>query len=210
MPMTNMSTDTGFGRMAFPRLRDEEQDRDAEQSRAEGHAAGYTEGLRLAAADVERRADEINAEHAQNERYGEAQIDHAVLLLAAAARALDERSIPLIQQAESTLVNMSLDLAEAILGVELSRTEPSARRALERALHQPDQLDRSEVHTIRMHPDDLAILGEQTHALGSIRFQADSRLKRGDAITEFSDGFLDARIGTAFARATAALNEERS
>ena len=202
-----MSTDTGFGRMAFPRLRDEEQDRVDEQSRAEGHAAGYTEGLRLAAADVARRADEINAQQAENERYGEAQVDSAVRLLAAAARALNERSIPLIQQAEATLVNTSLQLAEAILGCELSHTEPSARRALERALHQPDQLDRSEVHSIRMHPDDLVVLGAQTRALESIRFVGDSRLKRGDAITEFSDGFLDARISTAFARAKAALAE---
>ncbi|TFD72235.1 FliH/SctL family protein [Cryobacterium sp. Hb1] len=202
-----MSTDTGFGRIAFPRLHDEEQNRAAEQSRAEGHAAGYTEGLRLAAGDVARRAEEINAEHAENERYGETQIDHAVRLLAAAARALDERSIPLIQQAESTLVNTSLELAEAILGCELSHTEPSARRALERALYQPDQLDRSEVHSIRMHPEDLVVLHAQTRALESIRFVADSELERGDAITEFSDGFLDARISTAFARAKAALAE---
>ena len=202
-----MSTDTGFGRMAFPRLRDEEQDRAAEQSRAEGHAAGYTQGLRLAAADVARRAAEISAEHAENERHGDAKVEQAVRLLAAAARALDERSIPLIQQAESTLVNMSLELAEAILGVELSHTEPSARRALERAMLQPDQLDRSEVHTIRMHPEDLVVLGAQTRALENISFVADSRLKRGDAITEFSDGFLDARIGTAFDRARAALVE---
>ena len=202
-----MSTDTGFGRMTFPRLRDEEQDRAAAKSRAAGHAAGYTEGLRLATADVAGRADEINAEHAENERYAQAQIDHAVSLLAAAARALDERSIPLIQQAESTLVQTSLELAEAILGSELSRTEPSARRALERALHQPDQLDRNEIHTIRMHPDDLVVLGAQTRALESIRFVADSRLQRGDAIAEFSDGFLDARIGTAFERAKAALDE---
>ena len=202
-----MSTDTGFGRMAFPRLRDEEQDRADEQSRAEGHAAGYTEGLRLAAADVARRADEINAQHAENERSGEAQVDSAVRLLAAAARALDERSIPLIQQAEATLVNTSLDLAEAILGCELSHTQPSARRALERALHQPDQLDRSEVHSIRMHPEDLVVLRAQTRAMESIRFVADPRLMRGDAITEFSDGFLDACISTAFARAKAALSE---
>ncbi|MDJ0338892.1 FliH/SctL family protein [Cryobacterium sp. PH31-O1] len=200
-----MSIETGFGRLAFPRLNDE-PDRAAEQSRAEGHAAGYTEGLRLAAADVARRAEEINAEHAENERYGEAQIAQSVRLLAAAARALNERSIPLIQQAETTLVNMSLDLVEAILGCELSHTEPSARRALERALHQPDQLDQSEVHAIRMHPEDLGVLGAQTRALEGIRFVADSRLKRGDAITEFSDGFLDARIGTAFARAKAALD----
>ena len=202
-----MSTDTGFGRMAFPRLRDGEQDRADEQSRAEGHAAGYTEGLRQAAADVARRADEINAAHAENERDGAAQIDHAVSLLGAAARALDERSIPLIQQAEATLVNTSLELAEAILGCELSRTEPSARRALERAMHQPDQLDHSTFHTIRMNPEDLVVLAAQTRALESIRFVADSQLKRGDALTEFSDGFLDARIGTALARARAALDE---
>ncbi len=193
--------------MAFPRLRDDQQERAAEQSRAEGHAAGYTEGLRLAAEDVARRAHEIDAEHAENERHGETQIEHAVLLLAAAARALDERSIPLIQQAENTLVTTSLELVEAILGCELSHTDVSARRALERALNQPDQLDRSEVHTIRMHPDDLIVLGTQTKTLESIHFVADSRLKRGDAITEFSDGFLDARIGTAFARAKAALAE---
>ena len=205
-----MSTDTGFGRIYFPRVRDEAQDRADEQARAEGHAAGYTEGLRLAAGDVARRAAEIDAEHAENEREGGARIDHAVRLLAAAARALDERSLPLIQQAESTLVTTALDLAEAILGCELSRTEPSARRALERAVRQPDQLDQSEVHSIRMHPDDLVILGAQTRALESIRFVADSLLMRGDAITEFSDGFLDARIGTAFARAKAALGEDES
>ena len=202
-----MSTDTGFGRMAFPRLRDEEQDRAAEQSRAAGHAAGYTEGLRLAAADVAGRTAEINAEHTENERYGQARIDYTVSLLAAAAHALDERSIPHIQQAESTLVTTSLELAEAILGSELSRAEPSARRALERALHQPDQLDHSEIHTIRMHPDDLIVLGAHTQALESIRFIADSRLQRGDAIAEFDDGYLDARIGTAFERAKAALDE---
>lgn len=205
-----MSTETGFGRLAFPRLRNEEQDRAAEKSRAEGHAAGYTAGLRQAADDVARRADAISAEHAENERFGEAQIDHAVRLLAAAARALDGRTIPLIQQAEATLVNTALELAEAILGCELSRTEPSARRALQRALYQSDQLDHSEIHTVRMHPEDLVVLGAQTRALESIRFVSDSRLERGDAVTEFTDGFLDARIGTALDRVTAALNGDAS
>ena len=200
-----MSTDTGFGRLTFPRLRDEERDRADERSRAAGHVAGYTEGLRLAAADVARRADEISAQNAENERSGEAQINHAVTLLAAAARALDKRGIPLIQQLERTLVNTSLELAEAILGSELSHTEPSARRALGRALHQPDQLDREEIHSIRMHPDDLLILGAQTQALENIRFLPDSRLARGDAMTEFNEGFLDACIGTALQRAKVAL-----
>lgn len=202
-----MSTDTGFGRMAFPRLRDEEQERAAAQSRAEGHVAGYTEGLRQAAADVARRADENNAKHAENERVGQARIDRALLLLGAAARALDERSIPLIQEAEDTLVNTSLELVEAILGCELSHADVSARRALERAVNLPNRLEHSEVHTIRLHPEDLAVLGAQTKSLQSIRFVADNLLERGDAITEFNDGFLDARIGTAFARAKAALGE---
>ena len=202
-----MSTDTGFGRMAFPRLRDEAQAGADERARAEGHAAGYTEGLRLAAADIARRADEIDAEHADSQRREAAQLSLALSLLAAAARALNERSIPLIQQAEATLVNTSLELAQAILGAELSHTEPSARRALKRALQKPEHIDRNEIHTIRMHPEDLVVLGAQTRALESIRFVGDSRLQRGDAITEFSDGFLDARIGSAFDRAKAALDE---
>jgi flagellar assembly protein FliH len=115
--------------------------------------------------------------------------------------------LPLIQQAENTLVSTSLELVEAILGCELDRAEVSARRALERSLNQPDHLDPSEIQVIRMHPEDLVIVGDQTRALESIRFVADSRLARGDAISEFKDGFLDAQIGTALLRAKAALGE---
>jgi len=202
-----MSTDTAFGRVAFPRLYDEEQKRTIEQSKTAGHVAGYTEGLRQASEDVARHADDLNTKHAENERHGQARVDRAVALLGAATLALQERTLPLIQQAENTLVSTSLELVEAILGCELDRAEVSARRALERSLNQPDHLDPSEIQVIRMHPEDLVIVGDQTRALESIRFVADSRLARGDAISEFKDGFLDAQIGTALLRAKAALGE---
>ncbi|MBG6213592.1 MAG: hypothetical protein LH475_07645 [Cryobacterium sp.] len=200
-----MSVDSVFGRIAFPRVRDDETTRADEMARAQGHAAGYTRGLHAAADEVARRSAEMEAEHAESRQLGDARIDRGVRLLRAAAQALDERSMPLLREAEDTLVHTALDLAEAVLGSELSRTEPSARRALERAQGRADDLDRSEIHTIRMHPDDLAVLGTAISSLTEVKFVADALIHRGDALTEFSDGFLDASISTAFARAKAAL-----
>jgi len=125
-----------------------------------------------------------------------------VRLLAAAAEALDKRTIPLLQEAEGMLVQTALDLAEAVLGVERGQGEISARRALERALGQGEHM---EPHTVHMHPDDLVVLGDSIQNIPGVSFVADTTLSRGDAVTRFEDGFLDARIGTAFTRVKHAM-----
>ena len=192
-----MSTDARFSSVAFPRLHvvvDESVD---ERDRAAGHAAGYAAGVRAAGVAAAAVAAEQAAEHAAVLRHSEAKSDRAVRLLAAAAAALDNRTVPVLREAEETLVRTALDLAEAVLGAELSQGEISARRALERALGQGEH---AETHTVHMHPDDLAVLGLSTQNIPGVLFVADPSLARGDAVTRFADGFLDARIGTAFAR----------
>lgn len=197
-----MSTETGFSSVTFPSLRDTNQQRLEAQARARGHAAGYTEGLRAASVEMKDRLAAREAEHAATVRHGNAKVDRVVALLDAAVRVLNERSLPLLADVQGTLVAAAVDLAEAILGYELSDGENSARSALARAL---DQADPALVHTVRMHPADLAVLDAATRAQAGVEFAPDASLERGDALTQFPDGYLDARIETALARAKAAL-----
>ena len=200
---------SNFSAVTFPSLR-EERDAGDDAARARGHAAGYTAGLRAAAADVDARIVRLDAEQAAAVRHGQAQVDEAVALLAAASAALHERTVPVVQDAEDTLVATALELAEAIIGHSLGDAAASARAALGRALlpagpGATGELGAGRPHCVRMNPDDLALIDLVTRADAGVDFTADSGLARGDAIAEFPDGFLDARIGTALARAKAAL-----
>jgi flagellar assembly protein FliH len=196
-----MSANTLFGRISFPRIDVEEKAKADETARAQGHAAGYAAGLRAATVEIDRIKLDLQNEHEQGERLVAAKMDRGVRVLNAAAEALDQRILPVLVDAESTLVACALQLAEAIIGTELSRTEPSARRALDRAMRTVDAGDTAKAHSIRMNPDDLPLLDATTVRLSGVRLVADAQINRGDAIAEFSDGILDARIETALARA---------
>ena len=200
-----MSTEGRFSSVTFPRLRVADHDRLDEQARARGHAAGYAEGLRAAAVDDNDRVARQDAEYSAVLRHGEARVDRAVQLLLTAALALNKRTVPVLREAEDTLVTTAVDLAEAILGSELSHTRNAARQALARVLDHADHADHAPIHTVRMHPDDLVVLGEEIGTPAGVDFAADPLLARGDAIMEFPDGYLDARISTALVRVKAAL-----
>ncbi|TFC66978.1 hypothetical protein [Cryobacterium sp. TMT2-4] len=211
---------SNFSAVTFPSLQGE-RDAGGDASRARGHAAGYTAGLRAAAAEVDARIARLDAEQAAAGAIGQARIDRAVALLGAAAAALHERTVPVIQEAEDTLVATALELAEAILGYSLGDADASARAALGRALATgatgvtgatvtTGALGTIRPHSVRMNPADLALIDLITRADAGVDFTADADLARGDAIAEFPDGFLDARIGTALTRAKAALTGARS
>ncbi|WP_146067680.1 hypothetical protein [Cryobacterium sp. M25] len=214
---------SNFSAVTFPSLQGE-RDAGGDASRARGHAAGYTAGLRAAAAEVDARIARLDAEQAAAGAIGQARIDRAVALLGAAAAALHERTVPVIQEAEDTLVATALELAEAILGYSLGDADASARAALGRALATgatgatgvtgatvtTGALGTVRPHSVRMNPADLALIDLITRADAGVDFTADADLARGDAIAEFPDGFLDARIGTALTRAKAALTGARS
>ncbi|WP_314149912.1 FliH/SctL family protein, partial [uncultured Leifsonia sp.] len=62
------------------------------------------------------------------------------------------------------------------------------------------------VATIRMHPEDVALLaGREGAPASDPRIVADAALNRGDAIGELPDGWLDARIHAALERAKGAI-----
>jgi flagellar assembly protein FliH len=197
-----MSRDADFEALTFPALRHPNQDAMDARTRVQGHAAGYASGLRSAAKEAQLRVIELNGETAAllNER--NTQLDAALAALETAARDLHTRAIPTIEQVQDVLVSSALELAEAILGYELNDAPTSARAALARVIGHADPRT---LLTVRMNSHDIAELDAAGRQASSVEIVADDTIARGDAVGDFADGYLDARIQTALARARAAL-----
>ncbi|WP_076261879.1 FliH/SctL family protein [Intrasporangium flavum] len=206
-----MSTDTSFGGSAYPTRHAPEAvvfpalDLMGEtEGYTRGHAAGYAAGLRRAADEVAARESELVARHAAAVAAERARTDRALAVLDSAARALELRTAPVLADADAQLVAAAVELAEAIVGCELSDAPHGARAALARALSAPDA---SSVTVVRLHPDDLALVEDSVDA-SRVELVADAGLSRGDAVAVYPDGELDARIGSALARARSAVSGE--
>ncbi|MCU1401718.1 MAG: hypothetical protein JWM70_42 [Microbacteriaceae bacterium] len=202
-----MSIDVTFSPANFPALRDAEQLRAETDAQNRGQSIGYAIGLRTAALELTAQRAAFDAEHRAMMQEGQERIDEAVALLAVAARALNDRAIPLQEQAQDTLVSSALELAEAVLEYELSDGHNSARTALARVL---GHVDPATVVTVRMNPSDLVMLDRASLDGANVELTPDPHLQRGDAIADFAEGYLDARIGSALDRARAALLPEPS
>jgi len=199
-----MSPEPTFATLAFPSLRTEQQAELDLRARASGHAAGYAEGLRAANVELEQLRERLQAELDATIRHGQARLDRALEVLEAASAALAARALPVVADAQDALARNALDLAEALLGIELASGDASARAALTRAL---STADAPLVTTVRLNPTDLAVLDEATIAAAGVPLVADPALARGDAIAELPIGYLDARISAATARARTAIME---
>ena len=205
--MSTESPERTFSRMAYPALGGHEAERAAERGRAQGHAAGYAAGLHAAAAETARLRQELKTRFDAETAALRARADHALQLLNAAEQSVAQQTVPVITEVQDSLAAAALDLAEALLGRELANGEASARAALDRAL---SGVDVRLVQQVRMHPADLGVLGDDVLNQAGVMFAADPSLKRGDAVTDFPDGFLDATLGSALARAKAALLGDRA
>ena len=200
-----MSTNPGFAAVTFPTLRGDVQERVEAQAKARGHAAGFTEGLRQAKAEADAALARQLAEHQASLTHDQARTDRAIQTLNQAAAALQARTVPVIDDVKNVLAHAALELAEAIVGYELGDSDRSARAALTRAFAGDDS---HTVHTVRLNPDDLGVLHAEVAERADVQFVADRSLARGDAIAEYPNGFLDATIATALARATSTLLQE--
>lgn len=200
--MSTESAERTFARMAYPTLGGHDVERAAERGRAAGHAAGYAAGLHAAAAETARVRQELKARFDAERAALRARADHALALLNAAEQSVAQLTVPVVAQVQDSLAAAALELAEALLGREMANGESSARAALDRALN---GVDVRLVQTVRMHPDDLQLLDNDTLNNAGVVFTPDPGLKRGDAVTEFPDGFLDAALSSALSRARAAL-----
>lgn len=195
-----MSTDL-VTPVQYPRLDGPTALSERERGYTQGHAAGYAAGLRLAAEEARVNREAFDAERAEFGRRAELQLaEHAALMGVISARAA-EAALPVLGDAERAVASAGLQLAEAILGTELSSARTAARAALARAFPTGEQTPPLQV---RMNPADVALLRGTAPASG-IELVEDPALQRGDALASYPDGMIDARISAAVDRARAAL-----
>lgn len=199
--------DSDFTPLPVPRLGEAPLDvrAETERARTRGYADGFAHGLGLAA----RRADEERAaERRRDERQRLADLRERAAALTAIRRSqdrLDERVAMLSELSAWRIEELATQLAEAILGAELSDPARSASHALRRALeHTP--VDR----WVRVTLDerDARVLLEDADAaqlLETIEVVSACGLGPGGAVVEIQDGAVDTRVGAALARASAAL-----
>ena len=184
-------------------------DSDSDAARAAGWAAGWAAGSRAAAEAGALQRHTIDEAQRTAELVRSARTDAALTLLGRAAEAITRQLVPVLAQATATLDDGAVTLAQAVLGRELADSDDGGRLALARALSLPPDV---EVQTVRVHPLDLQVLigaGVMADLPAGIELVADRNLSPGDAVAEFPDGFIDARIGTAVERARRALEDLR-
>jgi flagellar assembly protein FliH len=214
-----LSTEAAPTKVVFPRVEPSGPSETQDRGYIHGHAAGYAAGLRAAAVDRARLASQLQAEHEAAAASAREATEQALALLSAAAGAFQQRFTLVLRDAEAVLAESAVELAEAVLAYELDDGDRTARAALRRALSgggdgrqgsDPIQGSRTgaapEVAAVRLNPADIAILRAAglTESAG-VELVPDPALARGDAMAQYPQGWLDARLGTAMARARAAL-----
>lgn len=161
---------------------------------AAARAAGYQEGYQAALAQA--AAGEAAAAAQRASRLSDA-------LLAAAASARSHRA-EAVSQAEHEAVELAFELAEAVLGREISLHPSLTIEAVKRAVA---LVPRGEDLVIRLHPGD-AITAEDLQALvadASVKVVADPDVEQGGCVVEAGPCRIDAQIGPAMARARALI-----
>lgn len=194
-----------FVSFAYPAIGNAGADEQFESARRRGYSAGYAEGVRDAETEFRERVAELEDAANTDVARANARSRAAVSIMMSAADSLDNRTAPVLAEAERALVNAATELAEAVLGQELRHAPTSARSALARALNHPEI---STAVSVRMNPGDLALIGEDIRGASGIAFISDPSLSHGDALTQFPIGLLDARIATALERARQELRED--
>ncbi len=155
------------------------------EGQAEGRAQGFQEGLRNAEAETRASTDA-----------------YAVSLEALLAK-LDERMTLAAEELAEHTTALALEIAEAILGRELSTTTNPGVEALARCMRVAPETGDIIAH---LHPDDAALLGESSQIQGrTLTVIPDPLLERGDAVVKVDETMLDGRILKALERVAEVL-----
>lgn len=159
---------------------------DAASARLDGFRAGREEGF-------EAGRDEGRAT-------AEAAVADAVAALGAAAVDFRSREDFARDAVESLAVELAVELAEVIIGVQLAEMEPGTD-VIGRALSLRRGL---EPIRVRMHPADAAAVSDDPHP--DVTIVADSTIPRGGAAAEVADDLTDISIDAAIARVREVLS----
>jgi flagellar assembly protein FliH len=164
----------------------------AQQGYDDGYRAGLAEGLAAGrAAAAAESAEAVSRAQA---------LFHS---LVEAAGDLRRRQALELKSLEDTLARTAFDLASAVVGRELQLSSSPGADALARALA---LVPAGCVATARLHPGDVAVLGEVSELVAVI---ADPAIEPGGCILEVGDSRIDAQLGSALDRVRSALSGDR-
>jgi flagellar assembly protein FliH len=154
----------------------------------EGFRAGRAEGLAAGRAGAAAEIAGVTA-----------RLEALARSLAEAAEDLRRRQALELTGLEDALARTALDLAAAVVGRELQLSATPGADALARALA---LVPAGSVAVARLHPDDVASVGDVPAALTMI---PDPAIEPGGCILEVGDSRIDAQLGPALDRVRAAL-----
>jgi len=161
----------------------EEANRIRAAAEADGRREGHAQGLAAARADGE----------------------HARSVLEAAASQLESQLAAMVEQLERRAIDLSLALAEKIVGAALELRPELVLGAVTGALRQAAERDHV---VIEVNPDDLELVRAEVDELAGrlggihrLEVVAERRVGRGGCVVRTSEGEIDARIGEQLVRA---------
>ena len=146
------------------------------------------EQLRLARERGYREGEAAASEAAR------ARLDAAVSQLASAIGELAGYRSRLRRDAERDLVGLAMAIARRILRREVTIDPEAVLGVVKAAL---ERMDAREVYRIRLHPDEVGLLGRRMESVGlgrNVELAADPAVGRGGAILETAHGAVDATI----------------
>jgi flagellar assembly protein FliH len=174
---------------------------------AEGYAQGHAAGVRAARARTEAVAAATAERDARTTAANAVRVEAALAGLRRAADALEAAALPTLQAAEDLILHTAVDLAQALLGRELTLSAAAGLdgglEAVGRALA---SVPGSRPITVRLHPADLAVLDQaRAGALPAaggrvLEFVADPAVELGGAIAQCDAVRIDAQLGAALTR----------
>jgi flagellar assembly protein FliH len=189
MGLTGLESPDGFHGMIDAKL----VERVMTQAREAGFQTGYAEGITQAQA----AADAARAE-------AERRIARACAAVGAAAGELATRETASVEAVEDEVAAIAFELARAILGRELEVATAPGAAAVARALSLAPP--RQPV-TVRLHPDDLAVLGDPAALAPGREVIAipDPSVTPGGCLVESGGALIDARVEPALERVRQAM-----
>lgn len=197
---------TRFTPLTLPRLgKGEGESAQYEAARRRGHSTGYAEGMRLAAQEARAAEDAAQQRRAEQSRIQAEATSRALDALAMAKDTFDARARELTHLTEDRVTALAVELAEAILGAELSDPVQAALNAASRAAR--EAVSRADAVVI-LNPGDLATLDSLGELPEQVTFESDPTIAPGDSAVRLPDGEVDLRVSTAVARVRETLARE--
>ncbi len=174
-------------------------------ARAEGYAVGWAQGRRAADEAAREESARFATERAVAAERSGLELLNALRALTAAADSLEARAVVPAQELTDAIVRGAVELAESLLGRELTLAADPGLDAIRRALV---LLPQNRPVTARLHPDDASATRA---ALASADFGrevlvvADPNVERGGAVVDCDATRVDAQLGPALERVRAVL-----